>query len=150
MSLLRNASVASACLLAMASIATAEQVRLSIGQLDYVTAGAMPLIPPIPPISPISPIGGGGGVPSPGDPSEPAPTPPAPAPVKPHLTVSSGDGLATAYLPTVPAGSTTEIDVRITPRANGTSGLAYVRVSSEGGGPINLPGISASAVHTGD
>ncbi len=54
-----------------------------------------------------------------------------------------------AYVPITPAGSITEIGLRVTPGPNGTSGTAYVRVSSEGGGPITLPGVSATVVHSG-
>lgn len=152
MPLLKNVSVVSACLLATVSMSNAEPIQLSSGQLDHVTAGAISPIPPITPIAPIAPIapitpiGGVGGAPPVGSLPDPAPSPPPP----PQLTLESGEGAITVFLPTSPEGSTTEIDARITPRAGGTSGTAYVRVLSGGGGPIDLPGVSGSVVHSGD
>lgn len=153
MSLLRTMSVVSACLLATVSTSRADPVQLSNSLLDHVTAGApvpaiAPIgsIDPIAPIAPIVPIGGVGNAPSNGGLPDTEPTPPSPS----QLKLTSGGGELLLNLPTAPAGSVTEVDARITTRANGTSGAALVRVFSEGGGPIDLPGVGGSVVFSGD
>ena len=86
MSILKTATIATACLFATISIANAEQVRLSTDQLDQVTAGA------------ITPIGSGftGGATLPGL-LNPPPPPETPTPPTTPPTGGSNPPNPTSY-----------------------------------------------------